>query len=191
MSAACVSMINQYDLPTKAVNSPGTMMTCRTRYASNIVDVEVLAKKIGAAPTSTKPDVVSPFYSMPIIYDESIGAVVSDSAVIAAYLDKAYPSSGPVLIPTGTKALQLAFSSAVIDAFAAFRPFFPFDTEKDERSDDGFFHESETGWDCQDECGGRSRGQCLGRRMRSGIASWNDGRCGKYLESFEPNEKLL
>ncbi|PBK64019.1 hypothetical protein ARMSODRAFT_515872 [Armillaria solidipes] len=80
---------------------------------------------------------------MPIIYDDSIGAVVSDSAVIAAYLDKAYPSSGPVLIPTGTKALQLAFSSAVIDAFAAFRPFFPFDTEKDGRSDDGFFQGQE------------------------------------------------
>ncbi|KAK0474258.1 hypothetical protein IW261DRAFT_1341839, partial [Armillaria novae-zelandiae] len=33
------------------------------------------------------------------------------------HLDKTYPSSGPVLIPGGTIALQLAFTNAVNDAF--------------------------------------------------------------------------
>ncbi|KAG7441181.1 uncharacterized protein BT62DRAFT_553315 [Guyanagaster necrorhizus] len=51
------------------------------------------------------------------------GAVVSDSPAIA-YLDKTYPSSGPVLITARTKTLQLAFLSAVIDSFAPFRPFY-------------------------------------------------------------------
>ncbi|KAK0237542.1 hypothetical protein EDD85DRAFT_769511, partial [Armillaria nabsnona] len=73
---------------------------------------------------STKPDGVSPFYTIPIIQDDSTGTVVSDSAAMAAYLDKTYPSSGPVLVPTGTKVLQLAFSNAVTNTFAPFRPFF-------------------------------------------------------------------
>ncbi|KAK0464834.1 hypothetical protein IW261DRAFT_1407732 [Armillaria novae-zelandiae] len=127
-------MITLYDLPT--VTTPGTMNTWRTRYALNLKnlpyhvvyvelpDVEALAKKIGAAPTSTKPDGVSPFYTIPIIQDDSTGAVISDSTAIAAYLDETYPSSGPVLIPAGTKALQLAFSSAVDETFAPLRPFF-------------------------------------------------------------------
>ncbi|KAG7441188.1 uncharacterized protein BT62DRAFT_997372 [Guyanagaster necrorhizus] len=67
-------------------------------------DVKALAKEIGA-PTSTKPDGVSPFYTISITQDDPIGAVVSDSVVVIAYLDKAYPSSGPVLIPAGTMIL--------------------------------------------------------------------------------------
>ncbi|SJK99000.1 uncharacterized protein ARMOST_02281 [Armillaria ostoyae] len=65
-------MMNLYDLLTKP--APGTIMTWRTRYALNlknlpyqIVDVEALSKKIGAAPTSAKPDGVSTFYTMPIV----------------------------------------------------------------------------------------------------------------------------
>ncbi|SJK98973.1 uncharacterized protein ARMOST_02252 [Armillaria ostoyae] len=134
-------MITLYDLPSKAANSPGTMITWRTRYALNLKnllyqtvyvelpDIEALAKKISAAPTSTKPDDVSPFYTIPIIQDDSTGAVISDSAAIAAYLDKTYPSSGPVLIPAGTMTLQLAFADEVNDAFNHLRsPLFYSDT---------------------------------------------------------------
>ncbi|KAK0457949.1 uncharacterized protein EV420DRAFT_1545510 [Desarmillaria tabescens] len=122
-------MITLYDLPSKATYAPGTMMTWRTRYALNLKnlpyqtvyvelpDIEALAKRIGAAPTSTKSNGVSHLYTIPIIQDDSTGAVVSDSAAIAAYLDKTYPSSGPVLLPTGTMTLQLAFADAVSDAF--------------------------------------------------------------------------
>ncbi|PBK91057.1 hypothetical protein ARMGADRAFT_1111000 [Armillaria gallica] len=122
-------MITLYNLPTKTI--PGIMITWQTRYALNlknlpfqVVDIEALTKKISTAPTSTKPDGVSPFYTIPIIQDDSTGAVISDSIIIMVYLDETYPSSGPVLIPTRTKALQLALSSAVIDAFTPFQPFF-------------------------------------------------------------------
>ncbi|SJK98877.1 uncharacterized protein ARMOST_02151 [Armillaria ostoyae] len=109
------------------------MTTWRARYCLNlenlpyqtvyveIPDIEALAKKIGAAPTGLKPDGVSPKYTIPIIHDHSMGAVVSNSPTIAAYLDKTYPSSGPVLIPAGTMALQLAFTDAVNKAFEHLR----------------------------------------------------------------------
>ncbi|KAK0220534.1 hypothetical protein IW262DRAFT_1385234 [Armillaria fumosa] len=125
-------MITLYDLPSKLADSPGTMITWRTRYCLNlknlpyqtvyveIPDVEALAKKIGAEPTSMRPD-GSPKYTIPIIQDHSTGAVISDSPAIAAYLDKAYPSSSPVLIPPGTMALQLAFTDTVEAAFEHLR----------------------------------------------------------------------
>ncbi|PBK79725.1 hypothetical protein ARMGADRAFT_907591, partial [Armillaria gallica] len=68
-------------------------------------DTELLPKNIGTSPTSAKPDGVSSFYAIPIIQDDSTGAAISDSAAITGYLDKTYPSSGPVLIPTGTMIL--------------------------------------------------------------------------------------
>ncbi|PBK91063.1 hypothetical protein ARMGADRAFT_1014288 [Armillaria gallica] len=243
-------MITLYDLPTKTI--PGTMITWRTRYALNLKnlpfqvvdvelpDVEALAKKIGAAPTSTKSDGVSPFYTIPIIQDDSTGAVVSDSPAIAAYLDKTYPSSGPVLIPTGTKALQLAFSGAVADAFTPFRPFFSHAiTKKMNDATAAYFmrvrlggvtkvdapegEEREKLWAKAKENLGKmnkwfegSEGDfvmgnepsfadtaicgflqfmrtMLGEESEEwkDIASWNDGRWGKYLESFKPYEKLL
>ncbi len=46
---------------------------------------------------------------------------------MAAYLNKTYSSSGPILIFTRTKALQLAFSSAMVNFFA---PFHLFDNKK-------------------------------------------------------------
>ncbi|KAK0237553.1 hypothetical protein EDD85DRAFT_727496, partial [Armillaria nabsnona] len=80
-------------------------MPYQTAYVE-LPDIEALAKNIGASLTSTKPYGVSPFYTIPILQDGSTGAVVSDSVAIAGYLDKTYPSSGPVLIPTGTMTLQ-------------------------------------------------------------------------------------
>ncbi|PBK91081.1 hypothetical protein ARMGADRAFT_1014299 [Armillaria gallica] len=242
-------MITLYDLPTKTV--PGTMITWRTRYALNLKnlpfqvvdvelpDVEALAKKIGAAPTSTKSDGVSPFYTIPIIQDDSTGAVVSDSIDIAAYLDKTYPSSGPVLIPTGTKALQLAFSSAVVDAFAPFRPFFAHNmTKKVNDATAAYFLRVRLGGVAKDAPEGEEREKLLTSAKQNlgkinkwfegsegdfvmgnepcfadtaicaflqftrtmlgeeseewkDVASWDDGRWGKYLEIFKPYEKLL
>ncbi|KAK0489727.1 hypothetical protein EDD18DRAFT_1359326 [Armillaria luteobubalina] len=243
-------MITLYDLPTKT--TPGTMITWRTRYALNlkklpfqVVDVELpeveaLAKKIGAAPTSTKSDGVSPFYTIPIIRDDSTGAVVSNSIAIAAYLDKTYPSSGPVLIPTGTKALQLAFASAVSDAFAPLRPFFAHSiTKKTNGPTAAYFMRVRMGgvtkvdapegeerdklWNQAKQNLGKMNKWIEGSKgnfvmgnepsfadtaicaflqfMRTmlgaeseewkDIASWDDGRWGKYLESFKPYEKSL
>ncbi|KAK0490053.1 hypothetical protein EDD18DRAFT_1358671 [Armillaria luteobubalina] len=242
-------MITLYDLPDKAASSPGTMFTWRTRYALNLKnlpyrtvyvelpDVEALAKKIGASPTSTKPDGVSPFYTIPIIQDDSTGEVVSDSAVIAAYLDKTYPSSGPVLIPAGTMTLQLAFADAVNDALNHLRlPIFYSDVmvrmndrtiaymiEKFSKLEAPKGKEREQLWAMTRENLGKmnkwfegSVGEfvtgsepCFADTAICGflwftrtavgeeseewreISSWNDGRWGRYLESFKPYEKLL
>ncbi|SJK98988.1 uncharacterized protein ARMOST_02269 [Armillaria ostoyae] len=216
-------MITLYDLPTKTV--PGTVITWRTRYALNLKklpfqvvdvelpDVEALAKKIGAAPTSTKSD---------------------------AYLDKTYPSSGHVLIPTGTMTLQLAFSSAVVDIFTPFEPFFDHnitikmndataeyfmrvrlggvakvDTPEDEEREklwakakenlgkmNKWFEGNEGNFVMGNEPSFADTAICaflqFTRTMfaeeseeRKDIASWNDGRWGRYLESFKPYEQLL
>lgn len=76
------------------------------------LEIEPLCKKIGAKPTETKADGVTPFYTLPVIHDQSTGAVVSDSFAIAAYLDATYPDA-PTLIPAGTLALQSAFCHTV------------------------------------------------------------------------------
>ncbi|SJK98890.1 uncharacterized protein ARMOST_02165 [Armillaria ostoyae] len=86
-----------------------------------IPDVEALAEKISAVLTGDRPDGVSPEYTIPIIRDHSTGAVLSNSPGITIYLGKTYPSSGPVLIPAGTIALQPAFTDAVNEVFEHLR----------------------------------------------------------------------
>ncbi|KAK0193039.1 hypothetical protein F5146DRAFT_1000133 [Armillaria mellea] len=118
-------MITLYDLPSKVADSPGTMITWRARYCLNLKnlpyqtvyvetpDIAALAKKIGAAPTSLRPDRASHKYTIP-----------HHSRPLhrrPAYLDKTYPSSGLVLIPPGTLALQLAFTDTVEAAFEHLR----------------------------------------------------------------------
>ncbi|KAK0457990.1 uncharacterized protein EV420DRAFT_405013 [Desarmillaria tabescens] len=127
-------LITLYDIPTKLPDAPGSPNTWRTRYSLNmkklpyqtvyveLPDIEPLAKQIGAAPTGTKHDGVTPLYTVPIIHDHATGAVISESAAIAAYLDKTYPS-GPTLVPAGTMPLQLAFRDAVDDVFGGFHGF--------------------------------------------------------------------
>lgn len=95
----------------------------RTRYALNVKglphksvwveypDIEPLCKKIGAAPGGKQPGTGAPLYTLPVIFDPNTNAVVSDSAVIVAYLDKTYPST-PALLPAGTDALHEAFQYA-------------------------------------------------------------------------------
>ncbi|KAK0203368.1 hypothetical protein DFS33DRAFT_1383626 [Desarmillaria ectypa] len=245
-------MITLYDLPSKAADSPGTMMTWRARYALNLKklayqtvyvelpDVEALAKKIGAAPTGTKADGVSPFYTIPIIQDDSTGAVVSDSVAIAAYLDKTYPSSGPVLIPAGTMTLQLAFTDSVNNVFDHLKlPLFYSGVvvkmndrttayvrksfaqiskleppEGDEREKlwaitkenlgkmNKWFEGSEGDFVMGSEPCFADTAICgflwFTRRMVGedneewkDIASWNEGRWGKYLERFRSYEKIM
>ena len=76
-------------------------------------DIEAVSKKVGAAPTSTKPD-GSPFYTCPFIYDPNTRTAISDTVHIARYLDKTYPDTHQ-LLPRETAALQKAF----LRAFAA------------------------------------------------------------------------
>ncbi|THH30526.1 hypothetical protein EUX98_g3656 [Antrodiella citrinella] len=78
-------------------------------------DVEAVCKNIGAAPTGTKPDGVTPRYTVPVLYDPSTQTVISDSSKIADYLEKTYPDR-PTLVPAGTRGLQAAFRAAVMSA---------------------------------------------------------------------------
>ncbi|KAL0569186.1 hypothetical protein V5O48_012784 [Marasmius crinis-equi] len=69
------------------------------------------AKSAGAPPTSKYPD-GSPRYTVPFIRDSHTGKTISDSFLIAEYLDEAYPDT-PKVIPTGTRVLQKVFDETV------------------------------------------------------------------------------
>ncbi|KAG1881189.1 hypothetical protein F4604DRAFT_1879717 [Suillus subluteus] len=112
-----------YDIPSTLSVNAWSPNTWKTRYALNIKgvayktewveypDIEALAKKIGAPPTSTNAD-GSPLYTLPIINDPNTGKVVSDSFLIAEYLDATYPS-GTTLFPPGTKPLMVALEAVL------------------------------------------------------------------------------
>jgi len=74
-------------------------------------DIETVCLGIGAKPTTTKSD-GSPKYTLPVIYDPSTKLVISDSIVIAKYLEKQYPDTTK-LFPDGSNGLIAAF----LDAF--------------------------------------------------------------------------
>ncbi|KAG7093412.1 hypothetical protein E1B28_007094 [Marasmius oreades] len=73
--------------------------------------MEETAKRIGAPPTGVRAD-GSPKYTVPFIHDDTTGAVISESLLIAEYLDKTYPNT-PRLVPDGTRALQAVFADTV------------------------------------------------------------------------------
>ncbi|KAJ7589058.1 hypothetical protein C8J56DRAFT_937735 [Mycena floridula] len=76
-------------------------------------DIEPLCIKLGAQSTDTKPDGVTPHYTLPVLQDPSTGAVIADSAKIAMYLDEQYPETPRVFAP-GTYGLYLAMLHATI-----------------------------------------------------------------------------
>ncbi|KAF9256783.1 hypothetical protein L218DRAFT_949716 [Marasmius fiardii PR-910] len=73
--------------------------------------VEATAKSLNAPPTTTKPD-GSPKYTIPFIHDSNTEKSVSDSFLIAQYLDQTYPET-PTVVPPGTGTLQLVFIDVV------------------------------------------------------------------------------
>lgn len=86
-------------------------------------DIESVAKEIGAPPTSTKSQDGTPFYTLPILRDLHNGRVISDSILIADYLDSTYPTTPPV-IPVGTYGLFRALDDAITSSFTvAMAPF--------------------------------------------------------------------
>lgn len=74
-------------------------------------DIADLCKSIGAEPTDIREEDGSPYYSLPVIQDPNTATVLSESALIAEYLDSTYPDT-PRLIPSGTHALQTGFRVA-------------------------------------------------------------------------------
>ncbi|KAF9456821.1 hypothetical protein BDZ94DRAFT_1274680 [Collybia nuda] len=115
-------MITLYDIPSKLPQGCWSPNTRKARYCLKFKgipyevtwveypDIEPTCKKIGAPPTTKRPD-GSPLYTFPVIHDSSTGAVIADSVAIAEYLEITYPDT-PKLFPPGTKALQIAFDAA-------------------------------------------------------------------------------
>ncbi|KZT11967.1 uncharacterized protein LAESUDRAFT_670156 [Laetiporus sulphureus 93-53] len=113
-----------YDLLSTAPGKAWSPNTWKTRFALNYKglpyktvwveypDVAGVCNEIGASPTDTWPD-GSPWYTLPAIYDPNTKTTVSDSAMIARYLDKTYPDT-PVLIPPETDAFHAAFQEVFL-----------------------------------------------------------------------------
>ena len=75
-------------------------------------DIEALYQRLGAPPNEQNPDGGRGPCTLPVIFDPSTKAVVTDSSTIIKYLDTTYPDT-PVLFPPGTDAFQKAFSSII------------------------------------------------------------------------------
>ncbi|KAK7038881.1 hypothetical protein VNI00_010513 [Paramarasmius palmivorus] len=93
-------------------------------FTISLVDfltLEPTAKSVGASPTSKKAN-GDPQYTVPFIRDSTTGKVVSDSLVIAEYLDETYPDT-PRVVPPGTRALQAAYSDWAVDKLFQILPF--------------------------------------------------------------------
>jgi glutathione S-transferase len=84
-------------------------------------EIEALCKKIGALPTGKRAN-GSPLYTLPVIHDPSTNTTLSESILIAEYLDKTYPDTPP-LLPAGTRALQHAFADAYPSSRIPLMPF--------------------------------------------------------------------
>ena len=78
-------------------------------------DIAPVLKEIGATPSSTDAD-GAPHYTLPTIYDPNTKTVVTESAAIARYLDRTYPSPA-TLIPKETDALHEAFTQTFRTVF--------------------------------------------------------------------------
>ncbi|KAF8878315.1 hypothetical protein BD779DRAFT_1613059 [Infundibulicybe gibba] len=127
------NVITFYDIPSMMPGNAWSPNPWKTRFSLNYKglayktewveypDIEPLCKKLGAAPTETKAT-GEPHYTLPVIFDPRTKRAISDSAVIAEYLDEQYPET-PKLFPEGTHALQYAFMDAyeqTLDALWAF-----------------------------------------------------------------------
>ncbi|TRM62132.1 hypothetical protein BD626DRAFT_631310 [Schizophyllum amplum] len=109
--------ITLLDIPTDKAG-PISMNVWKIRYALNYKSLpfriewaewpEIAPKcqKIGAPPTKPYPGVD---YTVPAIHDPSTGKSISESLVIATYLDSAYPDT-PRIVPAGTVAIQRVFA---------------------------------------------------------------------------------
>ncbi|KAJ7597748.1 hypothetical protein C8J56DRAFT_852097 [Mycena floridula] len=113
-----------YDIPSKVPGSAWSLNPWKTRLTLNYKgipyktvwveypNIKELATSLGAQPTDILPN-GDPLYTIPMIHDPSTGAVVSDSAKIAKYLDEQYPDTPKVFAP-GTHGLYEAFQDAIM-----------------------------------------------------------------------------
>ncbi|KAI2601741.1 hypothetical protein GGR54DRAFT_645734 [Hypoxylon sp. NC1633] len=101
----------------------------KARYAMNfkgvnyktqwveLPEVSSVRKQLDAAPVRFFDD-GKPFYTLPIIQDQSTGQIVGDSFDIALYLDRTYPNGPPLFVPS-TVGLHAAFNAQVDRIFTS------------------------------------------------------------------------
>lgn len=118
-------MITFYDIPCPPPVRTGSPNTWKTRLSLNykglpyktewvdFPDIRALYDKVGAKP---HPGFTGePYYSLPLIVDDTTGAVIGESLAIAKYLDDTYPDT-PKIIPdaeSGGLEKQAAFVKEV------------------------------------------------------------------------------
>ncbi|KAF8628761.1 hypothetical protein AX15_003734 [Amanita polypyramis BW_CC] len=130
-----MSTIIFYDIPSVLPGKVWSPNTQKTRFTLNYKripfttvwwefnEIESKSKELGILPTGKKAD-GSPLYTLPAIYDPSTKKYISDSILIAEYLDEQYPNT-PRVIPDGTLALQHAYVAAFSSKFAVAFPLLP------------------------------------------------------------------
>ncbi|KAF9479948.1 hypothetical protein BDN70DRAFT_878247 [Pholiota conissans] len=118
-----------YDIPSSVKENAWSPNTWKVRYALNFKgipyktewieypDIEAFCKKLGIAHTSLKAD-GRPHYTLPAIHDPRTGVYLSDSLLIAEYLEKTYPDA-PSLFPHNTLGLQWPFNDLYGNNLAA------------------------------------------------------------------------
>jgi len=117
-----VDEIVLYDIPSKLERRAWSPNMWKTRLVLNYKgipyhtqwisypDIEAAWKELGIPPSRLEGG--KPLYTCPSIIDRNTSPtlkVVTDSLVIAEYLDETYSSYGPRIFPQGTTQQQLAF----------------------------------------------------------------------------------
>ncbi|PPR01734.1 hypothetical protein CVT26_013181 [Gymnopilus dilepis] len=109
-----------YDIPSPLPEKAWSPNVWKIRYCLNYrkipyhtewveyPDIMPLSERLGVKPTRKNRD-GSDCYTLPAIHDTSTGTSLSESLLIAEYLDKAYPDT-PRILPYDTIALQAAFA---------------------------------------------------------------------------------
>ncbi|KAF8192175.1 hypothetical protein BJ912DRAFT_278995 [Pholiota molesta] len=121
-----------WDIPSTV--GPWSPNTWKVRYCLNLKgipyktewieypDIAEHFQTLGIAPTSMKKDGVTPYYTLPAIYDPSTNLYISDSSKIAEYLERQYPDT-PSAFPHNTMGLTIDFEASLSAKLSALRNF--------------------------------------------------------------------
>lgn len=152
-------------------------------------DVTQVRKKLGTPPNRKHSD-GSPFYTLPVIKDQSTGEIIGDSFEIALYLDK-LDTGAPSLFPPSTVSLQAAFNAQVDPILSHFGTLFvhglPFNPETAELSKAEFVRRSGVSWE-ELNVEGKEREDALAamKAALDPLAKLYELRDGTFLEGDTP-----
>jgi len=185
------NVITLYDIPADSIPGKSWSPNCwKTRFSLNYKglqyktvwveypDVAETLEGAGIPAAFKRPD-GTPLYTCPAIFDPATNTGISDSVLIAEYLDKQYPDT-PKLFPAGSHALQYAF----LDNFAAkivplFRFIIPGTHGKLNEHSQGYFR--------------RTREVAFGRTMETMVPTGadRDEEWGKIKAAFDKFDQWL